>query len=466
MQRKPKPTLQDKAEDNPELEAAMGFPLFNDGPPEGKLGWLLNVNATLVDDRDAGRAVAAVNCYFQCQDGSGFKAQVPFAPYFYVVTRPGAEGNVEGYLRRKHGAAVRDVSAVSMEDLDLKNHLAGIRRRLLKVTFWTTQGLGEVRRDLLPAARKAKARDAREGVDSGGVGVGGPSLFGGGSSAAGGNAGGAQDDDCADIEDDDDDDGGPSTSARGFGGYSRGGGRGGAGSGRPDARARVADALSSVLDVREHDVPYATRFLIDTGARCGHWFRVRARGGVTTMERRADLIARADVRVCAFDIETTKLPLQFPNAEFDQIFMISYMVDGQGYLITNREVVSADCADFEYSPKPEFQGPFTVFNERDEAALLRKFFSHVRELKPAVFVTYNGDWFDFPFIANRARFHGLSIEEEIGFKPPAAKVDFGGGFGGNDAEPAAVASMDPSSPLYGPGEWLSRTAVHLDCLHW
>ena len=38
MQRKPKPTLQDKAEDNPELEAAMGFPLFNDGPPEGKLG--------------------------------------------------------------------------------------------------------------------------------------------------------------------------------------------------------------------------------------------------------------------------------------------------------------------------------------------------------------------------------------------------------------------------------------------
>ena len=32
--------------------------------------------------------------------------------------------------------------------------------------------------------------------------------------------------------------------------------------------------------------------------------------------------------------------------------MISYMVDGQGYLIINREVVSMDIDDFEYTPKP------------------------------------------------------------------------------------------------------------------
>lgn len=36
--------------------------------------------------------------------------------------------------------------------------------------------------------------------------------------------------------------------------------------------------------------------------------------------------------------------------------MISYMVDRQGYLIINREVVGADIADFEYTPKPEFEG--------------------------------------------------------------------------------------------------------------
>lgn len=56
------------------------------------------------------------------------------------------------------------------------------------------------------------------------------------------------------------------------------------------------------------------------------------------LEKRTDLLQRAEVHVCAFDIETTKLPLKFPDAEYDLIMMISYMVDGQGYLITNREV--------------------------------------------------------------------------------------------------------------------------------
>ena len=31
----------------------------------------------------------------------------------------------------------------------------------------------------------------------------------------------------------------------------------------------------------------------------------------------------------AFDIETTKLPLKFPDSASDQIMMISYMIDGQ-----------------------------------------------------------------------------------------------------------------------------------------
>lgn len=49
--------------------------------------------------------------------------------------------------------------------------------------------------------------------------------------------------------------------------------------------------------------------------------------------------------------------------------MISYMVDKQGYLILNREIVSQDSEDFEYSPKQEYPGPFHVFNEPDEVAV-------------------------------------------------------------------------------------------------
>jgi len=36
-----------------------------------------------------------------------------------------------------------------------------------------------------------------------------------------------------------------------------------------------------------------------------------------------------DPVVLAYDIETTKLPLRFPDSQTDQIMMISYMVDGQ-----------------------------------------------------------------------------------------------------------------------------------------
>ena len=39
--------------------------------------------------------------------------------------------------------------------------------------------------------------------------------------------------------------------------------------------------------------------------------------------------------------------------------MISYMIDGTGFLIINRQIVSEDVEDFEYTPRPEFKGEFT-----------------------------------------------------------------------------------------------------------
>lgn len=42
-----------------------------------------------------------------------------------------------------------------------------------------------------------------------------------------------------------------------------------------------------------------------------------------------DRLKRAEPVVLAYDIETTKLPLKFPDAVIDQIMMISYMIEGQ-----------------------------------------------------------------------------------------------------------------------------------------
>jgi len=95
--------------------------------------------------------------------------------------------------------------------------------------------------------------------------------------------------------------------------------------------------------------------------------------------------------------------------------MISYIVDGCGFLITNREIVGDDVANFEYAPTAEYDvGTFTVFNEPSEEALLRKWFEHIIETKPFIFVTFNGDGFDWPFIQARAETYRVKMEEEIG----------------------------------------------------
>lgn len=135
----------------------------------------------------------------------------------------------------------------------------------------------------------------------------------------------------------------------------------------------------------------------------------------------------------AFDIECTKQPLKFPDARTDVIMMISYMIDrqaclffslsllcavalthlapllAQGYLITNREIVAEDIANFEYTPKPEYEGPFIIFNEPNERAVLNRFFSHIRQCRPSVIATFNGDAFDWPFVQARTEAHGMDL---------------------------------------------------------
>ncbi len=172
--------------------------------------------------------------------------------------------------------------------------------------------------------------------------------------------------------------------------------------------------------------------------RCSFWYEVEMDGPLMTgFSHLKSKLDKADLRILAFDIETTKAPLKFPDSRFDQIMMISYVLDGKGFLITNRTIVGADVYDFEYSPKPEYDiGIFTVFNEADEKALLDKFFGHIREAKPFIFTTFNGDFFDWPFIRDRAKTYNMNLETEIGI-------------------------VDNSM-----GEFLGRFGVHMDCFYW
>jgi DNA polymerase elongation subunit (family B) len=51
-----------------------------------------------------------------------------------------------------------------------------------------------------------------------------------------------------------------------------------------------------------------------------------------------------------------------------------------------------------------------------QAARIRKWSAHIRDDKPTVMTTYNGDMFDFPSVAVRAMIHGIDVYTETGFK--------------------------------------------------
>ncbi|KAJ1982312.1 DNA polymerase epsilon catalytic subunit [Dimargaris xerosporica] len=340
------------------LDARLGFPRYQEGPP--KLGWLVNMHPTSVTGSDKETTRAAVDYYFLEEDGGSFKCTLLYEPYFYVVCKPGTEHDVEEYLRRKFERQLLNVHKRQLQDLRQPNHLADPARTYLQLSFANVQNLLAVRRFLDPFVKrnkeKAQVVDAYTDMLSHGTGQGRGPMAG------------------------------------------------------------PMDPTDCLVDLREYDVPYYVRVAIDQNVRVGLWYNVKALpGGQIQLEHRPDLVKRAEPVVLAFDIETTKLPLKFPDAAIDSIMMISYMIDGQGFLITNRGIVSQDIEDFEYTPKPEYEGPFTIFNEKNERMLLRRFFEHIQEAKPTVVATYNGDMFDWPFLEARAQAHGLDVYEEIGF---------------------------------------------------
>jgi DNA polymerase epsilon subunit 1 len=76
-------------------------------------------------------------------------------------------------------------------------------------------------------------------------------------------------------------------------------------------------------------------------------------------------------------------------------------------------------------------------------ALLRKFISHVQELRPHVIVTYNGDFFDWPYVDKRcSKYADMSLYKHLGIQSISATGE------ATDAE------------------YTGRCMVHLDAFCW
>uniref|UniRef100_A0A3P8WLR8 DNA polymerase epsilon catalytic subunit n=1 Tax=Cynoglossus semilaevis TaxID=244447 RepID=A0A3P8WLR8_CYNSE len=362
-----------------QMDSRFGFDRIKDSGE--KTGWLINMHPV-------GLRLSS-SFFIMLPIFTLFTVQLTKARSDKELFFQGCDREVISYLSKKFQGKVAKLEIIPKEDLDLPNHLVGLKRSYIKLSFNTVDDLVKVKREIAPAVRKNKEKENSNDTYT--------SML---SSALAG----------AHI-----------TSAD-----------------EEVMSKSILDQRDNIVDMREYDVPYHVRVSIDLKIHVAHWYNVRYRGSNYPPEivRREDLVERPDPVVLAFDIETTKLPLKFPDAETDQIMMISYMIDGQGFLITNREIVSENIEDFEFTPKPEYEGPFTVFNEEDEAALLKRWFDHIHETKPNIFVTYNGDFFDWPFVETRASLHGLTMHKEIGFQKD------------------------------NQGEYKSSQSIHMDCLRW
>ncbi|KAF4727993.1 hypothetical protein FOZ62_021108, partial [Perkinsus olseni] len=111
--------------------------------------------------------------------------------------------------------------------------------------------------------------------------------------------------------------------------------------------AAGADPMDSIIGLFEYDLIHTVRTSIDNSIRCGKWYKVSSSiQGTVALTVQEDLLMKPPLRIFAWDIETSKAPLKFPDAQQDEIMMISVMVDGDGYLIVNRQEVHGHIEDF------------------------------------------------------------------------------------------------------------------------
>ncbi len=139
------------------------------------------------------------------------------------------------------------------------------------------------------------------------------------------------------------------------------------------------DICEVLIDLREYDVKYSARVCIDYDIRVSFWYEVKiSKGFVANIEKIPDMLEKPDFSILAYDIETTKEQLRFPDALLNQIMLISYVIDEEFFLIVNREICSKDIKSFRYSPLPDISSEVNIFNEKDEKSSLLKFFNHIR----------------------------------------------------------------------------------------
>ena len=152
----------------------------------------------------------------------------------------------------------------------------------------------------------------------------------------------------------------------------------------PNLRGLIKE-LEECKEVREAHIPFAERYLIDSG--------------LIPMQDCESL----DLRIAAFDMEVYN-PRGEPKADRDPIIIISY-ADNRGLrrVWTYKTVENLNLDYMEVL--------------KDEREIIRRFIDTIREREIDIIVTYNGDNFDFPYLKERAEKHGIPVSLGVDGSP-------------------------------------------------
>jgi len=149
---------------------------------------------------------------------------MPYRPYLYLHIKHEQVEATMAFLSKKYGQYITDMAKVQKEDLDLHNHLVGLKQLYVKLEFLTVSDLQKVRRDLVSAFKrnreKAKAATAYSEM----------------------------------LE------------------------------GQSREHSSRTNPLDWIVDIREHDMPHHVRTSIDKELFVGSWYTVTCRGVIKTRQ--------------------------------------------------------------------------------------------------------------------------------------------------------------------------------------
>ena len=184
----------------------------------------------------------------------------------------------------------------------------------------------------------------------------------------------------------------------------------------PKLRDKIRN-LASVKEVREYDIPFYRRYLIDKGLSPMNVLQVDGR------------VLSAKSSTCVFQLENppTTLDSSLPELSFLSFDIEVYSPGGVPQSDQDPIIMIS------FSSNQDFQKVFSTKNSGldfvevvgDEKELLEKFAETVKSIDPDIILGYNSDAFDFPYIKDRAARLGVPLKIGVdGSQPKSMKIGF------------------------------------------